>query len=136
MKYTLIAVMLGTAILAGAAQASKTTKDGVYTEAQAERGRKAYLSACASCHQEGLQGADLAPPLKGNDFLLPWSSQSVNDLFERIATTMPGDAPGSLPRDVDADIVAYVLQVNKFPAGTEELKPDVEAMKGIMIGKP
>jgi mono/diheme cytochrome c family protein len=134
MKYTLVAVILGT--LVGAAQAGKTTKDGVYSEAQAERGRKSYLAACASCHQEGLQGADLAPPLKGDDFLLPWSSQTVNDLFERIAQTMPADAPGSLPRDVDADIVAYVLQVNKFPAGTEELKPDAATMKAIAIAKP
>jgi S-disulfanyl-L-cysteine oxidoreductase SoxD len=133
MKYTLIAVMLGT--LVGAAQAGKTTKDGVYTEAQADRGKKAYLAACASCHQEGLQGADLAPPLKGDDFLLPWSSQTVNDLFERIATTMPADSPGSLPRDVDADILAYMLQVNRFPAGTEELKPDAAAMKSIGIAK-
>ena len=134
MKYTLVALMLGTAI--GAAQGGKTAKDGVYTEAQAERGKKSYLTACSSCHQEGLQGADLAPPLKGDDFLLPWSSQTVNDLFERIAQTMPADAPGSLPRDVDADILAYVLQVNKFPAGTQELKPDTAAMKGIAIAKP
>jgi mono/diheme cytochrome c family protein len=134
MKYTLVALMLGTAI--GAAQVSKTAKDGVYTEAQAERGKKSYLTACSSCHQEGLQGADLAPPLKGDEFLLPWSSQTVNDLFERIAQTMPADAPGSLPRDVDADILAYVLQVNKFPAGSEELKADTAAMKGIAIAKP
>jgi mono/diheme cytochrome c family protein len=134
MKYTLVALMLGTAI--GTAQVSKTATEGVYTEAQAERGKKSYLTACSSCHQEGLQGADLAPPLKGDDFLLPWSTQTVNDLFERIAQTMPADAPGSLPRDVDADILAYVLQVNKFPAGTQELKPDTAAMKGIAIAKP
>jgi S-disulfanyl-L-cysteine oxidoreductase SoxD len=134
MKYTLVAVMLGT--LVGAAQVSKTTKEGVYTAAQADRGKKAYLTACASCHQEGLQGADLAPPLKGDDFLVPWSSQSINDLFERVATTMPADAPGSLPKDVDADILAYVLQVNKFPAGTDELKPDPASLKAITIGKP
>jgi S-disulfanyl-L-cysteine oxidoreductase SoxD len=134
MRYALVAVvMLGTLV---GAQAGKTSKDGVYTEAQAERGKKAYLNACASCHQEGLQGADLAPPLKGDDFVVPWSSQTVNDLFDRVANTMPADAPGSLPRDVDADIVAYVLQVNKFPAGAQELKPDPAAMKGIAIGKP
>ncbi len=134
MKYTLVALLLGTAI--GLAQASKTAKDGVFTEAQAERGKKSYLTACASCHQEGLQGADLAPPLKGDDFVVPWSKQTVNDLFERIAQTMPADAPGSLPREVDADILAYVLQVNKFPAGAEELKPDTAAMKGIAIATP
>jgi mono/diheme cytochrome c family protein len=134
MKYTLVfAVMLGT--LVGAAQGSKTAKAGVYTDAQAERGKRSYLMACASCHQEGLQGADLAPPLKGDDFLLPWSSQTVNDLYQKVATTMPADSPGSLRSQVNADIVAYVLQVNKFPAGSEELKPDPAAMAG-SIGKP
>jgi mono/diheme cytochrome c family protein len=135
MKYTLVvAVMLGA--LVGAAQAGKTAKDGAYTDAQAERGKKSYLMNCASCHQEGLQGADLAPPLKGDDFLLPWSSQTVNDLFERIARTMPADSPGSLRSQTNADIVAYVLQVNKFPAGAEELTADPDAMKAIAIAKP
>jgi mono/diheme cytochrome c family protein len=134
MKYTLVfAVMLGT--LVGAAQGGKTAKDGVYTAAQAERGKRSYLMACASCHQEGLQGADLAPPLKGDDFLLPWSSQTVNDLYQKVATTMPADSPGSLRSQANADIVAYVLQVNKFPAGSDELKPDAAAMAGA-IGKP
>jgi hypothetical protein len=48
---------------------------------------------------------------------------------------MPGDAPGSLTPQVNADIVAYMLQVNRFPAGTEELKPDPAAMKGMAIAK-
>lgn len=135
MKYPLVAVavMLGT--LVGAAQGSKTAKEGIYTEAQAARGRKHYVTACASCHQEGLQGADLAPPLKGDDFLLPWSSQSVNDLFERVAKTMPGDAPGSLTPEVNADIVAFLLQQNRFPAGNEDLKADAAALKAIAMGK-
>ena len=135
MKYTLVVtVMLGT--LAGAAaQSAKTAKDGIYTDAQAERGKKSYLMACASCHQEGLQGADLAPPLKGDDFLLPWSSQTLNDLYQKVATTMPADSPGSLRSQTNADIVAYMLQVNKFPAGSDELKPDPAVMAGA-LGKP
>jgi S-disulfanyl-L-cysteine oxidoreductase SoxD len=133
MKYALVAAMLTT--LVGAAQGSKTTKDGIYTEAQATRGKGLYVASCASCQQEGLQGADLAPALKGDDFLLPWTSQSVNDLFERVAKTMPGDDPGSLSPEANADIVAYMLQVNRFPAGAEELKPDAAAMKGIGIAK-
>jgi S-disulfanyl-L-cysteine oxidoreductase SoxD len=134
MRYALVVVVtFGT--LVGAAQGSKTAKDGIYTEAQATRGKTAYLASCASCHQEGLQGADLAPPLKGDDFLLPWTSKSVQDLFDRVATTMPGDAPGSLPPQVNADIVAYMLQVNRFPAGTEELKADPAALKGMALAK-
>jgi hypothetical protein len=31
------------------------------------------------------------------------------------------------------DVLAYILQQNSFPAGTEELKPDVVLLKGIQI---
>lgn len=134
MKYALVATTVTLATLVGAAQ-GKTAKEGVYTDAQATRGKAAYLASCASCHQEGLQGADLAPPLKGEDFLLPWSSKSVHDLFDRVATTMPGDAPGSLPPQVNADIVAYMLQVNRYPAGADELKADPAVMKAIPLTK-
>ena len=135
MKYGLIAAAVMLGALVGAAQGSKTAKDGIYTEAQAARGKKLYVTSCAACHQEGLQGADLAPPLKGEDFLLPWASLTVNDLFERVAKTMPGDSPGSLSPEVDADIVAYLLQQNKYPAGNEELKADTAALKAVTIGK-
>ena len=53
--------LLGTAM---AAQAHRTVWDGVYSEAQATRGKQAYIDNCASCHGEGMQGADLAPALK------------------------------------------------------------------------
>jgi mono/diheme cytochrome c family protein len=135
MKYALIVVITLGTLVGASAQGSKSAKDGVYTEAQATRGKAAYLASCASCHQEGLQGADLAPPLKGDDFLLPWSSKSVHELFDRVATTMPGDAPGSLTPQVNADIVAYMLQVNRFPAGAEELKADPGVMKGMGLAK-
>ena len=135
MKYALVAMTVMLATLAASAQGSKTTKDGVYSDAQATRGKGLYLASCASCHQEGLQGADLAPALKGDDFLLPWTSQTVHDLFDRIAKTMPGDAPGTLSPQANADIVAYVLQANRFPAGADELKADEGQMKGIRIAK-
>jgi hypothetical protein len=31
------------------------------------------------------------------------------------------------------DVLAYILQQNSFPAGTEELKPDAVLLKGIQI---
>jgi mono/diheme cytochrome c family protein len=136
MKYALaIATFATFAVAAAGAQGARTTKDGVYTDAQAARGKKQYVANCASCHQEGLQGADLAPALKGDDFLLPWTSQSVNELFERISKTMPADAPGSLSAQDSADIVSYILQANRMPAGADELKGDATAMKAIGIAK-
>jgi hypothetical protein len=54
-------------------------------------------------------------------------------MFSTISTTMPSDDPGKLSPQVIADIVAYILQVNKFPTGHEELKPDTPLLKGIAI---
>jgi hypothetical protein len=57
----------------------------------------------------------------------------MQDMFNTIATTMPADGPGKLSPQVDADIVAYLLQVNKFPAGHDEIKPDGPLLKAIAI---
>ena len=115
------------------AQTGKTVWDGVYTEAQAGRGKKLYIASCAACHQEGMQGADLAPALKGDEFLLLWNDRPMSDLVERVTKTMPQDAPGTLSPEANADIVAYMLQVNRFPTGAAELPPDAAAQKTIAI---
>ena len=128
-----IGMLPGSIVAPVAAQATKSVWDGVYSSEQAARGKKLYVDSCSSCHQEGLQGADLAPALKGEDFVLRWAGFSMQDMFDTISTKMPSDAPGTLSPQVNADIVAYVLQVNKFPAGHEELKPDPPLLKSIAI---
>jgi len=130
-------VVIGVAAMAWAvamvSAQGKTVWDGVYTEAQAGRGKKLYVASCAACHQEGMQGADLAPALKGDEFLLLWNDRSLGDLVERVTTTMPQDAPGTLSAQANADIVAYMLQVNRFPTGAAELSTDAAAQKTIII---
>ena len=71
----------------------RTTQDGVYTEAQAKRGEETYAKACASCHAADLSGSGQAPALADADFNKEWNSQPLSDLFDRIHTTMPADAP-------------------------------------------
>jgi cytochrome c len=118
-----------------AAQGTRSVWDGVYSEAQAARGKKLYIDACAVCHQEGLQGADLAPPLKGDDFVLRWDGQSIYDVVNTIRTTMPADAPGSLEAADTVEIVAYILQVNRIPAGRDDLVSDAAALRAIAMTK-
>jgi len=117
------------------AQGNTSIWDGVYSEAQAGRGKKLYITHCASCHQEGLQGADLAPALKGEDFNLRWIDHSMQEMVERVATTMPQDAPNSLKPQETVDIVAYMLQVNRFPPGSAELSTEAAALKTIVFAK-
>ena len=58
---------------------------------------------------------------------------TVGDLFELIRLTMPDDDPGSLPREQYADLVAYILAVNKFPTGPSEIGIDAGLLKQIRI---
>ncbi len=109
----------------------KSVWDGIYTDAQAERGKQLYSDACASCHGPELTGGEMAPPLVGGDFTSDWNGLTVGDLFERMRISMPQNAPGSLTGQQNADILAYMLQVNKFPSGQTELAKDGMMLKGI-----
>jgi cytochrome c len=129
------AAIVASAVVVGAGQSGKSVWDGAYSDAQAGRGKKDYIAHCAACHQEGMQGADLAPALKGDEFLLRWNDKSMFELVDRITKTMPQDAPGSLSPQVNADITAYMLQVNRFPAGMSDLPADEAAQKTITIIK-
>lgn len=116
------------------AQGAVSTRDGVYTEAQAARGAAAYKTACASCHRENLEGSGAqTPALVGTGFLANWTGQSLDELFERIQLSMPADRPGTLSREGNADILAYILQANKLPAGKKELPSDANALKPIQF---
>jgi len=100
-----------------AAQTTRSVWDGVYSEDQSKRGSALYARECASCHGTELTGGESAPALVGDGFLSSWNGTTVGDLFERIRKSMPQDNPGRLSRQQDADILAFMLSANRFPAG-------------------
>jgi len=112
---------------------SRSVWDGVYTEDQANRGRASYGRECAGCHGESLTGADEVPALAGGVFLSNWDGLTVGDLFERIRISMPADRPGKLNREQIADILSYILNFNRFPAGNTELERQTEVLKQIRL---
>lgn len=114
---------------------SKTTLDGVYTDDEAARGKTAYNNNCSACHMEDLSGSGQALPLAGDAFMDIWEGQTMNDLLGLVQGTMPQDRPGSLTPEAALDVISYVLQQNKFPAGKDELKNDPDALKNILITK-
>jgi S-disulfanyl-L-cysteine oxidoreductase SoxD len=115
------------------AQNTRSVWDGVYTTAQAKRGQDLYAKECASCHGSDLTGGESAPPLAGAGFLSNWTGLTVGDLFERTRQSMPQNDPGRLSRAQNADVVAYMLSVNRFPEGKVELDKQTEALKQIRI---
>lgn len=122
--------------MAQAAQTAQTAKDGIYSADQAQQGQTLYGTQCASCHGPDLGGAGPMPALAGDAFLGAWGSQTVDDLFDKIQTTMPATQPGSLTPEQTAQVVAYILSANKFPAGSTSLPSDPASLKKIQIGKP
>ena len=120
---------------AAARQDGTTTSvwDGVYSEAQAQRGETAYRQWCVNCHGPELEGADMTPPLTGGTFTANWNDLSLGDLFERIRATMPLDKPGTLSRQQNADLVAFLLKANQWPAGTTELSRELGTLKQIRV---
>lgn len=110
---------------------SRSVWDGVYTEEQAKRGEPLYHKECAPCHGDSLSGGESAPPLTGGAFLSNWNGLTLGDLFERIRKTMPQNAPGKLSRQQNADILAFALSANRFPAGKTELSRQSEFLKEI-----
>jgi len=118
---------------AAAPTAASGVWSGVYSEAQAKRGESTGNKACTSCHGADLMGGEAGPALVGLEFIGNWNQQSLGDLFDRIHSTMPADAPGSLSLSDTADVVARILQLNKFPSGQNDLPSDVTALGQIKI---
>lgn len=114
----------------------KTTLDGIYTEAQATRGEKVYADACASCHGDDLSGGGQTPSLAGKEFDGDWNGLPMSDLFDRTQGTMPADKPGTMTPAQTAEVIAFLLQKGKYPAGQSELAPDAATLKAFTFVSP
>jgi len=109
---------------------------GVYTEEQAKRGEAVAAKMCTSCHGPDLTGGEAGPALVGLEFIGNWTNLTMADFFDRVHSTMPADSPGTMTPQQTSDVSAYVLKLNKYPAGTTELSSDLGALKAIKIEGP
>ena len=108
---------------------------GVYTAAQAERGKATFLVTCQRCHNADLSG-DRGPALKGERFMTTWGGGGANRLFEKIRDTMPPFATSTLDDATKLDIVTFILQTNGFPAGQKDLAAaDLESIDIVAQGE-
>ncbi|HYM07277.1 MAG TPA: PQQ-binding-like beta-propeller repeat protein [Terriglobales bacterium] len=92
-----------------------------FTAAQADAGRSAYETACASCHMPNLSGSGDASALAGTPFMSSWSARTAGQLFSFISTSMPPERPASLGEAAYLNITAYVLSYNGGTAGAQAL---------------
>lgn len=105
--------------------AEPNTLHGVYTTAQAQRGRQVFGRICSECHET----ADWTDPA----FLERWEEASIFRLWYWIYERMPHGDPGSLSREQVTDALTYILQLNGLPPGPNELGTDDDSLDDYWI---
>lgn len=103
----------------------RSTGKGVYNREQWMRGRDLYAGMCAGCHP--------AITHVGPAFNKSWVGKKLSDLFGFLRERMPKNDPGSLSEQEYVDVMSYMLRLNGFPAGVEELPADSVALTTIRI---
>lgn len=113
-----------------AAQSAPTSTiwDGVYTNAQAERGKTLMQTNCSTCHNVG--------EWTSSRFGTMWSGRPIQVLHQFLSEAMPLDAPGKLTPKEYSDIVAYMLKLNGVPSGQKELPAETAALSRIQVTGP
>jgi mono/diheme cytochrome c family protein len=109
-----------------AAQPTRSTRDGVFSKAQADRGRDVFVTVCANCHTRG-QFSD-------GTWRRKWEGRTVFDVLESIRTTMPNDNPSGLSDGEYLDVITYLLAQNGYPAGAQDASE--AALKKVRIESP
>jgi PQQ-dependent dehydrogenase (methanol/ethanol family) len=95
--------------------------DGIYSTEQAERGFALYTEHCALCHGQQMNGVPGVPAVAGAGFLAGWDGKNTADLLDYLMATMPPNKLGSLSDRQMVDVLAAILQGNRFPSGSERL---------------
>jgi mono/diheme cytochrome c family protein len=102
---------------------AKTTAAGVYSAAQASRGERTFGNICQGCHTIGVYTSA--------KFRDTWNGRPIGELFQLLSETMPEDSPGGLTAGEYAQVIAYILKLNRLPEGKDELPADAAALKDI-----
>ncbi len=120
MKKMKIIGLAAAGLLVSAVSSMAAPPPAIYTAAQATAGAAVYAQNCAMCHGPALQGA-AGPALVGQAFAAASHNYTVGAIFGEIAQQMPAGNPGSLTHDQYADVLAYILSKNGYPAGSTAL---------------
>ena len=123
--FTRTAVLLGLFAISWPAQAQ-----GVYSSSQVTPGKGAYDRYCVECHHGSMRGTGHGPPLIGREFVDRWAVRPAGELVDFIRSAMSTTVPASAGERVFADMAAYILSANQFPAGSGLLLSDIRQAPG------
>lgn len=108
-----------------ASSSAGSTKNGVFTADQADRGKTTFQNVCSACHT-------LAEHT-GKNFLDKWGGGSVGDVYDFVSSTMPDGNPSSLKPQEYIDVISFFLRETGYPDGKSELPPDAAKLKDVKI---
>jgi mono/diheme cytochrome c family protein len=108
------------------AQSEPPIWSGVYSAAQAERGKEVVTRHCVRCHGENR-------PLSGDMFMLHWEGHTVARLLRKIKETMPVQQIKTVSDADKLDAMAFILQENGFPPAETDAKDDPAALAPLKI---
>jgi len=97
--------------------------DKIYSKKQAKIGEALYKENCLICHNKKY----FRPVFK------TWENQSLGTFFLVMSSSMPENNPGSLVHQEYIDILAYILSLNRYSSGKEELSNSVDDLNLITI---
>lgn len=128
----------GAHVVKTAARSGGTSGDAprLYTESQAVAGKAVYAKNCTTCHGDHLQGVS-APAIAGHDFLKTSKTNkwTVSILRTIVVQNMPFSNPGALSPKQYADVMAFLLASNCYPAGSTPFpQKDEPALGKIVVG--
>jgi mono/diheme cytochrome c family protein len=126
---SLIAVLGPSVVARGQSAIMRSTRDGVFSAEQAQRGRAGFLWNCMECHE-------LEEYTAAGAYLEEMEGNTVWDVFEFIWSEMPEDNPSWLKPEEYADILAYILSVYGMPAGQVDLPTDKKTLGDIVVEGP
>jgi alcohol dehydrogenase (cytochrome c) len=106
---------------------------GVYTEAQAARGKQTYDRYCAQCHHLTLRGSGHGSALEGKPFLQRWGTRTLGELSTYIGTQMASNLPRGTPPSTFDDLAAHILRVNGAAHGDRDLAASSAVAVGAAI---
>ena len=126
----ILAMVMLSACKPTAPASSGTPKASAVTAGQlAEQGKTVFARSCAGCHGAQGQGAN-APALIGTSEALA-KYGDAQKLLEKISTTMPKSAPGSLSKEEYLHVLSFLLVEDNLVKADAVIPTD--ALSGVEV---
>lgn len=118
-----LAILAAVAVSIDVSADGLTTNDAVYSKEQAKIGEQLYKEHCLLCHDKKYF----------RPVFVTWQGKTLGTMYTVMNTSMPQTNPGVLPLKDYVDILAYMLSLNRYPAGSQPLSNDNNELDSITI---